>query len=90
MLHELKIWPEAYGPLEAGRKRHEFRKDDRGFEIGDFLYLREWEVDRREYTGRASIARVTYLSKGPAYGIPQGYCVMSVELLGSRGRGARG
>jgi Domain of unknown function (DUF3850) len=43
--HELKCWPRFFVPLYRGEKTFEFRKDDRGFEVGDVLDLREWEPD---------------------------------------------
>lgn len=77
--HELKTWPEPFEAVRDGRKRHEFRKDDRGYEIGDELVLREWDPETQEYTGeRALCVEVTYLTRGPAFGIPEGYVVMSI------------
>ena len=77
-IHDLKCWP---GPFQAtidARKLHEFRRDDRGFKDGDLLLLREWEPNRADYTGRMLIVRVTYLSRGPEWDIPEGHVVMSV------------
>src|SRR3954470_11426726 len=40
--HELKCWPEFYKALVSGEKTFELRKNDRGFRVGDVLWLREW------------------------------------------------
>jgi hypothetical protein len=84
--HELKCWPEPFEALLDGRKVHEFRKDDRGFEVGDELLLWEWlppEQNKGRYsngcTGRIERLRVTYISHGPDWGIPEGYVVMSLR-----------
>lgn len=59
--HHLKIWPEFFEAVLDGRKTFEVRNDDRGFEVGDVLELREWSPDRRDYTGRSCAREVTYL-----------------------------
>jgi hypothetical protein len=82
--HELKCWPSTFEALIARRKRFEYRKNDRGFRLHDILLLREWEPDARPdcpagYTGRSARYVVTYIISGPRFGVPEGYCVMSVD-----------
>lgn len=84
--HELKCWPEFFYPITIGAKQFEYRKNDRGFEVGDLLYLREFEPSRDttwkeggRYTGASCRRVVTYVLLGPAAGVPEGYCVMSIE-----------
>jgi hypothetical protein len=74
--HDLKCHPEPFNALVVGDKTFEFRKDDRGFELHDLLRVREWHG---EYTGRCMLLNVTYLLRGPAFGIPEGFIVMSVS-----------
>lgn len=84
--HELKCQPEPFEALADGRKTHEFRKDDRGFRVGDLLVLREWDpaeprlglADEPHYTGRQIVCYITYISRGPEFNIPKGYVIMSV------------
>jgi len=82
MTHELKCWPEYFRPIIEGRKRFEYRLDDRGYRVGDRLTLREWLPGQGEYTGHVAEVQVTYvLIVGPT---PRGapyYVVMSIELL---------
>lgn len=40
--HVLKTWPNAFDAVKSGAKRFEWRRDDRGFEVGDVLVLRKW------------------------------------------------
>lgn len=40
--HELKCWPESFWAIITGVKRLELRKDDRGYQAGDKLVLREF------------------------------------------------
>lgn len=78
--HELRCWPEFFEAIRDGRKRFELRKDDRGFEVGDDLHLREWEPGAGEYTGRHLTVRVTYkMAGGEAWGLMNGYCILSID-----------
>lgn len=82
--HELKVWPAYFHPLSEGTKSFEVRRDDRGFQRGDVLWLREWDVDRFPspgYTGNGCYARVVWILTGGQFGIEPGYVVMSLSLI---------
>lgn len=92
--HTLKVWPSVFAALLDGSKTFEFRKNDRDFAVGDELALYEWdptkepsgftsEYDRKYVprTGRSMRARVTYIAHGGRFGIPEGYCVMSIQKV---------
>ena len=79
-VHTLKVWPEPYAALANGTKRFEWRKDDRDFEVGDMLELRRYDPETDEVDPERFIrVLVTYILRG-AHGVPDGFCVMSVEL----------
>ncbi|WP_432702454.1 DUF3850 domain-containing protein [Lysinibacillus sphaericus] len=59
-VHELKIAPEYFGPVFDGIKTFEIRKDDRGYQVGDLLLLKEYE--NCAFTGKAVLKQVTYLT----------------------------
>jgi hypothetical protein len=82
--HELKSWPGPFQAMWTGLKRAEFRRDDRGYRVGDLLELREWDPDRQQYTGFRLTARVTHLVRGPELEVPAGFAVLSIEVLGAR------
>lgn len=42
MIHELKILPQYYCRVADGSKTFEIRRNDRGFQSGDTVILREW------------------------------------------------
>jgi hypothetical protein len=64
--HELKTWPAFFEPIMDGRKNFEVRRDDRGFQAGDTVVLREYEPDRGgRYTGRALKAQIGYVLHEP-------------------------
>ena len=60
-IHDLKSWPEFFGPVLEGRKTFELRKNDRNFKVGDILWLREWEPLTAKYSGREIRKRITYM-----------------------------
>lgn len=61
VMHDLKCWPEYFKDIESGVKTFDYRVDDRGFRIGDLLFLREWCPKKEEYTGRKVVRFVTYI-----------------------------
>jgi hypothetical protein len=77
-LHELKCWPDGFAALRDGRKRADFRRDDRGFQVGDHLWQREWDPGSGDYTGDELLFLVTDIQRGPDWGIPVGYVMMSL------------
>ncbi len=83
-VHVLKTWPEYFEAIQAGLKTFEARKDDRDFRIGDHLKLREFNPEHegiveQEYTGRVAACEITYIMRGPKFGIEQGWCVMGLK-----------
>jgi hypothetical protein len=84
--HELKTHPGPFQALMDGTKTFEFRKDDRGFEVGDMLTLKEWDPDALRtpagalgrFTGRSEDFIVTY-KLSDRFGVPAGYCVLGIK-----------
>ncbi len=60
MIHELKTLPKYFNAVFDKSKPFEVRKDDRNFQIGDTLYLKEWSLEQG-YSGNASIRIITYI-----------------------------
>ena len=78
IVHDLKCWPNYYTAIYEGLKTFEVRKDDRGYQIGDVLLLREWDAFRESYTGRQGRWKVRYLLRDH-HAITSGYVVMAIE-----------
>ncbi len=78
--HTLKTWIEPFTAVWEGRKRYEVRQNDRNFQSGDVLVLREWDRFAEKYTGRVVRARVGYTTEG-AWGVPEGIIVMSIDVI---------
>jgi hypothetical protein len=87
--HDLKTWPGSFNALLDGRKTYEVRKNDRYYQVGDELHLREWSPDpfvnrygtqcEPGYTGRIARMRVVYLTPGGSFGLPSDMCVMAIR-----------
>lgn len=78
---ELKILPEYYKQVRIHRKTFEIRKDDRDFEVGDILELREW--DGQNYTGHMTRREITYILRdAKEYGLDDGYCILALQTPG--------
>lgn len=79
--HELKTWPQYFGAILDGSKTFEARFDDREFEVGDALYLREWDPETEAYTGRETRRTVSYKLSGHADSpsLREGYCVLGLR-----------
>lgn len=78
--HDLKLWPEYFGPARDGLKNFEYRKNDRDYRVGDILRLREWSPITMVYTGAEILRRVTMVLEG--FGLPEGHCIMSMKPIG--------
>lgn len=85
--HLVKSWPQPFEALCLGARTAEFRRNDRGYLTGDLLVLQEWKPFTAppdgdgEYTGRQMACRVTHVARGPEWGIPEGFAVLSLERL---------
>lgn len=79
MEHELKIYPRYLEDIASGKKTFEVRKNDRNFQVGDILTLKEW--DNINYSGKEIGARVIYLLNDKFIGVMPGYVVLGIELV---------
>ena len=89
MIHDLKIWPEHFGAVMSGLKTVELRRDDRGFDAGDTLVLREFEPFSRAYTGRETTREVSHVIRDvTGFGLLPGFVALSLADPDAQRRGA--
>jgi hypothetical protein len=92
--HELKTWPEYFQAIVEGRKPFDYRLNDRGYQVGDVLHLREYvppviaddDFGLRDgggyYTGRELRKSVTYILDdrlGPT--MREGFVIMGLGKM---------
>jgi len=73
-IHELKILPEYFIAINEGDKKFEIRKNDRNFQVGDFLLLKEFQDGN--FTGCETLHEVTFMTN---FEQKEGYVVMSIS-----------
>lgn len=73
--HKLKLAKMFFEDVRLGRKSFELRKNDRDYQIGDILELRE--MDNGEPTGRVIEKKITYILEEFA-GLKEDYCILAL------------
>jgi hypothetical protein len=77
--HELKTWKEYFIDVWENRKKFEVRYNDRDFQVGDKLFLNEWDTFRTEYTGRSIKCKITYLLDDYLF-VKEDYVIFSIHI----------
>lgn len=78
IVHRLKVWPEYFKAILEGKKRFEYRINDRNYGVGDVLHLFEFEPVGSKYSGREMKVQITYAVFGPAWGLPDDAAILSI------------
>lgn len=77
-VHKLKILPEYYNAQIEGKKNFEIRKNDRNFQIGDWLLLKEYNPKIKKFTERKVMVEITYITN---YSQKDGYVVLGTKYI---------
>ena len=78
-VHDLKCWTDIFQDVYLGVKSFEVRVNDRGYQVGDTLHLREYNPTTNTYSGRWVSRRVTYILHGGKFGIPDNLVIMAIR-----------
>lgn len=74
--YEVKSWPWLYDAMVRGVKVHDVRDmRDRPYKVGDRMLLREFDPRNGQYTGRESVAFISYITNNETP------CAMSSSVL---------
>ena len=79
-VHELKTYPHYFEQTIKGNKSFEIRLNDRNFQIGDIVVLKEW--DNIKYSGREIKGEIKYILTDKFIGLAKGYVAFSLEFEG--------
>lgn len=85
--HELKSWPRFFHSIVTGDRRHELRRNDRDYRVGDRLVLREFDELLGAYTGRECMAVVTSITSRDepcavsAEGLNPDFCILTIRVV---------
>ena len=77
--HELKTWPAEFQAVMDGKKNFDIRAKDRDFQVGEFLTLKEYNPESKEYTGRVCAREIIFIMEGGKFGVQEGYVAMSIK-----------
>ena len=77
MKHILKCDKSAFVAIVRGKKKAEFRYNDRNYKRGDILEM--FEMENRKPTGKLLVAYVSHIQQG--YGIPENYVMLSLGYV---------
>jgi hypothetical protein len=91
--HILKTDPAVFQAVVSGEKTWEIRYNDRDYQVGDILHLKETAYTGAEmnagkpliYTGNSLIVDVIYIFKGPLYGLADKWVIMTVVPIDKEG-----
>lgn len=78
MHHELKTVNPYFQRVWDGQKNFEIRLNDRDFQTGDTLTLREYEIKNNSYSGREVFARVGYILN-EYKGLEPGFVIFQID-----------
>lgn len=80
MTHNLKTWKPFFQDVLSGIKTFELRKNDRNYQVGDFLQLMEVDPDNDlAPTGRNTTVEIIYMLSGERWGLQPGYVVLGIK-----------
>jgi hypothetical protein len=86
--HELKSWPDFFGPIADGTRTFDLRLNDRKYAVGDVLRFREYDDRKGTYTGREVQKLITSRLEGigpgciaPVRGLDRKYVILSLGAV---------
>lgn len=78
--HYLKTIQPFFSEVKNGTKTFEHRKNDRDFQVGDEVYLQEYDLMFNSFSGQEIRGTITYVLKDWK-GLDVDYCVFSLQII---------
>lgn len=79
--HKLKSVNPFFEAVWNRKKKFEFRKNDRNYEIGDYVCLKEYDAEKEQYLGREILMVITYIMHDHEGKIDGEYCIFSFNII---------
>ncbi len=76
--HVVKSHPDSFAAVLRGDKKHEVRRADRDYKVGDRLLISEWLQQSQEFTGFTYEAMISFITPPGVWGLPSDICVLSI------------
>lgn len=77
--HEIKIATEYYGRVLSGQKTFEIRENDRDYQVGDTLLMREYDPRGKDFINYSAPihAKIVYMT---SFQQKDGWVVLGIEV----------
>lgn len=76
--HYLKTVQPFFSEVKKGTKTFEHRRNDRDFQVGDEVYLQEYDMMHNSFSGQEVRGTITYVLTDRA-GLDDDFCVFSFK-----------
>lgn len=77
MKHELKVCPAGFKALSSGKRKSDYRINDRGFRFGDQLIFSEFDMTTELFTGKRVVKFINRVQ--PIPGILPPYVILHLS-----------
>jgi len=77
--HYLKTVQPFFTEVKNGTKTFELRRNNRDFQVGDEVYLQEYDLTTNSFSGLEVRANITYVLKDWE-SLDKDYCVFSLKV----------
>lgn len=85
-IHKLKTLPEYWWAVNDGTKTFEVRKNDRDFQVGDYLIMVYYDPSPDFRTDQEFFGiEVSYVLNGGQFGVDPDYCILGIKPLDAEG-----
>lgn len=78
-IHTIKCQQPYFNEVWLGHKKFELRRNDRNYQLGDLVYLQEWNEEKKEYNRYMIKCRITSLLENYA-GLENNFCIFGFDI----------
>lgn len=83
--HHVKSWAHLFDAIVSGAKAYDLRKNDRDYQVGDIVWLNQYDNIKGVYTGRVAKRTISYMTNNvtpcavSSAVLPNDYCILGFE-----------